>query len=122
MKHFILKVLINTGFRWNCETNDSRLQRRGCSRSLGKNVQGKEIQGQLGEKKQTNLCCQSFQRPPCPALTFMPYRDIIYGCVSASLPRLEEVLSGVDWGLGFLQAPPGRYSAEGSNLPFPGAL
>lgn len=116
MKHFLLKVFINSQFRWDCETNDSWFHRKG-SGSLGQNVQRNEIWGQLGKKKPTHLPCQSFPRPSCPALTFTKCHDIMYGCVSTSLPPLrEEVVTGMEWGWEFLQSPPCRYSPEGSIL------
>ena len=55
--------------------------------------------------------------------TFRQYHDAMRGCISASLLTLEEVLTGVDGGLGFPAGPPpSRYSPEGPVLLIPGAL
>ena len=50
MKYFILKMFINSGFMWDCETNDYSVSsashhnaRGGQSGSLGENVQGSEM-------------------------------------------------------------------------------
>lgn len=76
------------------------------------------------EMKPAHLPCQSFQRLLTQAFTFMHFHDVMQVCggLSASLPCLEEVLTGTDGGLGVPAghtSPPTPHSPADSHLRVP---